>query len=108
MPSGVARQWAAWGRAPEWFLSTEREADELLGSFARPVLAYAIQDDPIAPPRAVSALLERLRSAEVTRRDLHPRELALAKVGHVGLLRPGPTVAVWEELLVFLRRHARG
>ena len=105
LPRGAAREWAKWGRSPEWFLSWESGASAAFAAVDKPVLAYAIEDDALAPPRAVTALLELLSSAEVIRRDLTPTEVGVTRIGHVGFLKPGPIESVWEEALSFLHRH---
>ena len=105
LPRGVAREWSRWGRSRDWYLSWEPEAAALLGKFPAPLMAYAISDDSIAPPRAVSALLDRFSKA--VRRELTPAELGLARIGHVGLLRPSQeNRPVWQEILQFLQKHA--
>jgi len=105
LPRGVAREWAKWGRSPEWFLSCEPDATATFAAIKNPILAYAIEDDPLAPPRAVTALLKLLSCAQVTRRNLAPSEIGVSKIGHVGFLKPGPIEPVWEEVLAFLHEH---
>lgn len=103
LPRGAAREWALWGRSEDWFLSVDPAASQTLAAYQGDVLAYAATDDRIAPPRAVTALLERFRSASVIRRDLHPSSLGLDRLGHFGLFRPGPAQAIWKEWLAFYR-----
>ena len=105
LPRGVASEWAKWGRSPEWFLTWESSANETFAAFGRPVLAYAIEDDDIAPPRAAEALLQRLRSAEITKRDVSPREVGLPRIGHMGFFKAGFPESIWQEVLDFYRRH---
>lgn len=105
LPRGVAAEWSRWGRSPEWFLTWEPSAERVFSSFQAPLLAYVIEDDDIAPPRAAQAILDRLTSAEASKRELTPDELGLARIGHVGLLKPGPTELIWRELLDFYRQH---
>jgi len=105
LPRGVAREWAGWGRIPQWFLSREPDAAAIFAAFDKPVLAYAIEDDALAPPRAVTALLELLTAAKITRRDLALSEIGAARIGHVGFLKPGLMEPAWEEVLAFFRRH---
>ncbi len=107
LPRGVAREWSRWGRSRDWYLSSQPEAEVLLRRFSAPLMAYSIRDDSIAPPRAVSALLERFSVTEAERRDVTPDELGLTRIGHVGLLRPSKeTRPVWQEMLSFLRSYA--
>jgi predicted alpha/beta hydrolase len=101
LPSGVAREWARWGRSPDWLLSHVPGAAERYAAFDRPLRAYAMLDDPIAPPRAVSALLKCFRATRPERVDLSPGEVGVERLGHVGLFRPRGTAAVWQDLLAF-------
>jgi predicted alpha/beta hydrolase len=103
LPAGVAREWQSWGRSPDWLMSHVEDADARYGRFSRPVLAYAISDDDIAPPRAVDDLLERFTSAAVTRVDVTPESLGRPSIGHVGLFRPTNTERVWEQWLQFTK-----
>ena len=100
LPRGVAREWARWGRSENWYLDHVDGARRRLAAFPRPILAYAASDDPIAPPRAVGALLATLETATVERRDLRPAELGVRSLGHFGLLRP-PAARLWQEMLDF-------
>jgi len=104
IPTGVAREWASWGRSRGWSLPHVPGAAERYAAFDRPLRAYAISDDRIAPPRAVSALLRQFRSTEPERIDLTPRELGLPKLGHLGLFRQGAE-RVWQELADFATLH---
>jgi predicted alpha/beta hydrolase len=106
IPRGVAREWARWGRTRDWLLPYHERAASLYAAFDRPIRAYATTDDPIAPPRAVSALLSRFRATKVERIDVRPSDLGLRSLGHLGLFRPGPTEQVWQEILEFGSRHS--
>jgi predicted alpha/beta hydrolase len=101
LPVGVAREWLSWGRSADWLLTYIEGADARYASFSRPILAYAISDDDIAPPRAVDDLLRRFTSADVTRVDVTPEDLDRPRIGHVGLFRPSNTDRVWERWLRF-------
>jgi predicted alpha/beta hydrolase len=108
LPRGVAREWSRWGRTPDWLLAHVDQAEARYAAFDRPIRAYAIEDDDIAPPRAVSDLLRRFRQAPPQRIDIGPRDLDLPKIGHVGLFRPGPAELVWREFLAYGSRAAMG
>jgi len=107
LPRGVAREWALWGRTREWLLPHVEWAERRYATFDRPIRAYAMIDDDIAPPRAVSDLLGRFRSTAVERIDLAPSDLALPKIGHIGLFRPGASERIWREMFDFGCRAAR-
>ncbi len=97
IPTGVAREWALWGRSRGWSLAHVPGVAERYAAFDRPLRAYAISDDKIAPPRAVSALLERFRATQPERIDITPAELGMSKLGHLGLFRPGAE-RIWQQL----------
>jgi predicted alpha/beta hydrolase len=101
LPRGVAREWARWGRTREWLLPHVEGAERRYATFDRPIRAYAMTDDDIAPPRGVSDLLGRFRAAEVERVDLAPSDLSLPKIGHIGLFRPGAPERIWKEMFDF-------
>ncbi|HEY3499832.1 MAG TPA: alpha/beta fold hydrolase [Polyangiaceae bacterium] len=106
LPRGVAREWARWGRTYDWLLPHVDGARERYRAFDRPIRAYAMQDDAIAPPRSIADLLARFESSHVDRRDLAPSDLGLKKLGHLGLFRPGPTQRIWREILDFAVENA--
>ena len=101
LPAGVAREWMSWGRSSNWLMTFFPDADARYARFSAPILAYAITDDLVAPPRAVDDLLGRFRSAEVTRIDVTPETLGRPHIGHVGLFRPNNTERIWSEWLRF-------
>jgi predicted alpha/beta hydrolase len=101
LPRGVAREWARWGRTRDWLLPHVDHAEARYAAFDRPIRAYAIADDDIAPPRAVADLLRNFRQAPLERIDIGPRDLDLPSLGHVGLFRPGQAQLVWREFLAY-------
>jgi predicted alpha/beta hydrolase len=101
LPRGVAREWARFGRTHDWLLSHVAGARERYAAFDRPLLAYAMTDDPIAPPRAVSALLGCFRATDVERIDLSPEALGVRRLGHLGPFRSGAGERIWPELEAF-------
>jgi predicted alpha/beta hydrolase len=105
LPPGVAREWRRWGLAEDWLSTHVPGADARFARFDRPLLAYGISDDDIAPPPAVDDLLRRLVAAPIRRVDVTPSELGRARIGHVGLFRPDGTEPIWREWLRFAVEH---
>lgn len=105
IPTGVAREWALWGRSRGWSLAHVPGVAARYAAFDRPLRAYSISDDKIAPPRAVSALLHQFRATDPERIDVTPPELELQKLGHLGLFRPGAE-RVWQQIADFAAKHA--
>jgi predicted alpha/beta hydrolase len=106
LPRGVGREWARWGRGADWLLSHVPEAAARYAAFDRPLRAYAMSDDPIAPPRAVSALLQRFGGTAVERVELRPADFARERLGHLGVFRPGKTERLWAEFLEYGLKHS--
>lgn len=104
VPGGVARQWSqACRRAhlPQPALAGDPAASAWSGiaQFARPVVAYAIDDDPIGTPRAVRRLHAHFQRSAV-QVHVHRPERPL---GHFGAFaRRGQRL--WPELETALRQ----
>lgn len=93
LPTGVARQWAHWGRHPDYLL---RDGDEVRRRYARiraPLAATAIAKDRFAPEAGVRALLAMYPNAQ--------RRIVLeGDVGHFDWFKPKrealwPAAARW-------------
>jgi predicted alpha/beta hydrolase len=89
LPSGVARQWAHWGRHPDYLLRDGPEVRERYARLHLPILAASIAKDPFAPEPAVRALLDLYPNAQ-------RRLLRVGPVGHFDWFRPG-NEALWAQ-----------
>jgi len=101
LPAGVAQQWAAWGRHPQYlfgFEDTSRYA-----SMNVPLLAWSFEGDWYAPPLAVERLVEHYSSARVERRHVPDR-----RVGHFGFFRRGVGEGLWDETFAWLSPSVPG
>jgi predicted alpha/beta hydrolase len=103
IPGGVAREWAQWGRADDWLLSCEQDADRCFAAFDRPILALRATDDAIAPELAEAAWLRTLAGAHVTAQAWTPSAVGVPSLGHFGLLRPAAATRVWPNVLSHFR-----
>jgi predicted alpha/beta hydrolase len=99
VPSGVAREWAEWGRHPRY---VRRYADSRGGAgyarYAGPIRAYSFSDDAYAPRRAVAALLGLYAAARVEQRHLVPDDLGARRIGHFAPFREGFAATLWTEI----------
>jgi predicted alpha/beta hydrolase len=100
VPAGVAREWAAWARCPDYLFDPRHGLD--LRGFSRldvPLRAYSFADDFYAPLPAVQALLARYPAAAIEHRHLTklPRP-----VGHFGFFREGVVPELWREAVAWL------
>jgi predicted alpha/beta hydrolase len=96
VPKRVAREWAWWGRHPEYLLrdggAARRQAYAALGF---PLRAVAIADDNYAPERSVRALVGFYAG---TRSEVHvvePSDLGRRRLGHFAPFRRDPGEALW-------------
>ncbi len=95
LPSGVASQWATWGKHPRYLFGFEDNAP--YAAMDVPLLAWSFEGDWYAPQLAVSRLLEQYSSARVERRHVEDK-----RVGHFGFFRRGTGETFWEETFAWL------
>ncbi len=62
-----------------------------------PIVAVNASDDAWAPPRSRDIFMNGYRRAPWEPVDLHPRELGLRSIGHMGYFRP-QAEALWKKL----------
>ena len=109
VPAGVAREWARWGRHPDYVLSYARARGGAgYARFDRPLRACGFTDDLLAPPRAVEQLLTFYPNARRELRILAPADLGVAKIGHFAPFRDRFRDTLWAEWQEWLERAAAG
>jgi predicted alpha/beta hydrolase len=101
LPTGVATQWATWGRHPQYLFGFEDASR--YASMNVPLLAWSFEGDWYAPPLAVDKLVENYSSARVERRHVSDR-----RVGHFGFFRRGVGEKLWEETFAWLSPSVPG
>lgn len=107
LPGGVAREWARWCRSPQYMVDDAgAPLRPYFDRFSGPLLALSFTDDRLAPPPAVSALVELYSSAALRRQHLDPRSLGLSSLGHFGFFRERARTALWEPTVAWLREPA--
>lgn len=103
VPAGVAREWAAWCRRPDFLFQGHEERRRGFERFTRPILAYSLEDDDYGPRPAVESLLAEYRSASITHRHVHPREVGATEIGHFGFFRERFRSSLWRESAAWLK-----
>lgn len=107
VPTGVTREWARWGRRPDYLFAEDLGLDtSRYASVSFPLLSYAISDDRYAPRAAVQALLERYPRCERTLRDVEPADAGVDAIGHFGYFRSSVGKSLWADLADGLERAA--
>jgi predicted alpha/beta hydrolase len=100
LPGGVARDWTRWARTPGYVVDEQgRPVLKNFQSFHGPVLAYSFTDDMRAVPRSIAELLGCFSNAEIEHRHIHPAQLGVASIGHVGFFRESQAIrtTLWTE-----------
>lgn len=106
LPAGVARQWARWGRHPEYLMRDGTAAwREGFESLDLPILGIGFADDAYAPQRSMAAILALYANALVEHRHLAPRDLGVESVGHFGFFRQRHRETLWEPAAAWLESH---
>jgi predicted alpha/beta hydrolase len=104
LPSGVAREWAWWGRDRRYLMGRlSEEARRGYEQYAGFVRAYSFTDDSFAPERAVRAFMQFYPSARRSQRRIDPRDLDLKSIGHFGFFRREAGDLLWHEMLTWIR-----
>jgi predicted alpha/beta hydrolase len=98
LPKGVAREWARWGRHPDYILSYPGIEASRYREFAGPILACCIEGDSYAPRRAVEALLTGYPNAKPEVRMLSGE----GGVGHFGFFRARNRERLWTPARAWL------
>ena len=98
VPEHVMREWCAWCRSPHYIAgppgSPRRAGFERVAAAMR---VHSFSDDLYAPRRAVDALVGFYANARAEHYHVTPRDLGMARIGHLGFFREGPTQRLWAE-----------
>lgn len=97
LPGGIARQWAKWGRHPDYIVSHGPQVREGFARLAVPVLSYRLSDDETAPKNAVAALLAWYENGVKDERCVEPRDVGADAIGHFGFFRAAFSETLWRE-----------
>lgn len=108
LPRGAAREWACWGRQPDWLFSVNPDAGERLRNFPKPILSFSVDDDDLAPPRAAVELIRRFNPDIMDARRLLADAFGIDRIGHYGVFQREELLPVWREIHGFLSAPAPG
>ena len=99
IPPNAGREWARWGRHPEYILS---HANHLEGrgfhTFRGKVRGVELTDDTYAPERAVRAIVEAYAQASQEVVRIRPEELGVKEIGHFGAFTSRFESTLWKQL----------
>ncbi len=100
LPLDVYRQWRRWCGYPRYFFD-DPQLPGIEARFARigvPIVAVNAFDDAWAPPRSRDAFMSGYRRAPWEPVDVHPAQLSMKRIGHMGYFRP-QAEALWRQAL---------
>ena len=104
IPSGVARQWAEWGRDSDYVRSrTVGPQPQFHDEVRCRLRTYLAEGDDLAPERAVRAWHDWFPNAERELVQLGARNAAGKAIGHFGFFDPGVGTEEWPGLTDFIR-----
>jgi predicted alpha/beta hydrolase len=108
VPPRVALEWARWGRHPDCLRRPDQEPRPLFfGQIVAPLLCWHIEDDPLTPMSAVSALLGWYRSANIEIRSTAGADGDSLPIGHWGWFREHKCRLFWAETADWIDAQAR-
>ncbi len=103
LPKNVARQWAHWGRSPD-YMASDSELAERFTQYTGPILAYSFNDDSFAPENAVRALLTLYTNASIEHRAMDVEKASLGRIGHFGFFKESKSRdPLWHDTVAWLR-----
>lgn len=107
IPSGVAREWARWGRNPR-YVGLRAAAIERAGySCWRGALrSIAVEDDAYAPTKAVQELVKLYSASSAEVVSVSPKDLSTRRLGHFGLFRSKFRHSFWNDAAAWLLDRA--
>lgn len=103
LPGTIFREWARWGRHPDYFFADPTmDAVRRFAEVRTPILALGMTDDPWGTPRAQHALLKHYTQAPTEIRWLSPDE-AGGPIGHLGFFRQQFRDTLWQPAINWLQ-----
>ncbi len=107
LPSGVAREWARWGRRPEYILSHGSGMRAKFAGVHAPLKFVSFSDDRVmAPLKAVETIVNWYGSSNKEHAHIHPQEIGAKSIGHFGFFRDIFAETLWREAWHWLQGHA--
>jgi predicted alpha/beta hydrolase len=107
LPKGVALEWASWCSHPDYLFGFVDDFDLSCYPMVRmPILAYSVENDPLASRLSVDAFMRHYQNAQVERRHLLNPETG-GHIGHFGFFKKRFGAGVWPETVAWLQAQQR-
>lgn len=101
LPRGIALDWAKWCQHPQGYPLTEG-----LGRIKVPTLFYSFSDDNYSPPAAVANLINSFSGAQITHRQIAPKDMEMKSLGHFGFFKKTMPESAWMHVLQWMKAAA--
>ncbi len=106
LPMGVYRDWKRWCKFPRYFFD-DPGMPHVAGLFGRvrtPIIAANATDDLWAPPASRDAFMAGYSNTTVRKVDIHPGQLGMGPIGHMGYFRR-QAQPLWDDVLTWFGEH---
>jgi predicted alpha/beta hydrolase len=100
VPAGVAREWARWGRHPDYILSHRPDTRAGFARITSPLLVFGMAGDVFAPPAAVKEIVSWYGSPR--REQRHLTASGGGPIGHFNFFKDGVVRPAWSETAAWL------
>ncbi len=102
VPKGVALRWWKWSKNKNYFEDDFKKSKKLhrYDQIKIPLTSIQISDDPIANKMTSNKLLKYYENAQIKIWEIRPKQLEVAKIGHVGFFSRKFKKTLWSDLLL--------
>lgn len=106
MAKGVALEWAAWSRKKEYIKHyfDKNIPISFYEKITQNIDVIRFEDDPIAIPKTVNAMMDYYKNATIKIHSFDPRKLDRKRVGHSGFFSEKLGKSFWELPLDIIER----
>lgn len=105
IPSGVAQQWAKWGKSPNYLWDFIPTNDlKRYRNLSFPLLSLGFLDDQyFGPPKSVKTLLSYYTSVQSELRIISASDYNIKSIGHFGFLKENLRGTLWNEMANWMK-----
>jgi predicted alpha/beta hydrolase len=100
LPKGVMFEWIDWCNSNNGLF--DKFPENSYRKLQVPLLAFSFSDDWRSPRRAVQELLNYLSATQITWHHVHPAEVGMQKVGHLGPFDKSGKDGFWRPLCLWI------
>lgn len=99
LPRRVANQWRNWGKNQQYILSDTSITQTYYDQLSADVTAFSIEDDDLAPVKAVEWMTNQYTQAKRKSIHLKPIDFHVSKIGHFGVFKERFQDTIWKQIL---------